>query len=155
MSQQAAMSYVMSGDRAAGTWEFPGGKVDPGEAAHEGLIREIQEEVGLRLRATDLQPATFALKFWEPTQLLLPLFVCRRFQGTAAGLEGQEVRWVTYQELVSGDYAMMSVDESFRRWLGGHVDKDGAFEWERFESTASLAQLTRAADAKRVYSGAV
>ena len=119
----------------------------------QALAREVKEEVGLHVSWFDFKPATFATKFWEPTQLLLLLFVCRKFKGEAAGMEGQAVQWVSFAELTSGDYPMCNADEAFRRWLAEFVGTDGSFQWARFERFAELAGHQAASKAREEFSG--
>ena len=78
----------------AGLWEFPGGKVDPGERPESALIRELDEELGIETRASCLAPLTFASHPYDDFHLLMPLYVCRRWWGTVRAREGQALRWV-------------------------------------------------------------
>ncbi len=96
------------GKSMAGLWEFPGGKVDPGETPERALIRELQEELGIDTRASCLAPIGFASHAYEDFHLLMPLYVCRVWQGTPQGREGQELAWVRPQRL--GDYPMPPAD---------------------------------------------
>lgn len=97
------------GKTLAGLWEFPGGKVEAGETPEETLIRELEEELGITTRAPCLAPLTFASHSYESFHLLMPLFICRRFEGFAHGREGQAVKWVRPQAL--RDYPMPPADE--------------------------------------------
>ncbi|HCL64183.1 MAG TPA: 8-oxo-dGTP diphosphatase MutT [Rhizobium sp.] len=97
------------GKTLAGLWEFPGGKVEAGETPEETLIRELEEELGITTRAPCLAPLTFASHSYESFHLLMPLFICRRFEGFAHGREGQAIRWVRPQAL--RDYPMPPADE--------------------------------------------
>ncbi|MCO4317797.1 (deoxy)nucleoside triphosphate pyrophosphohydrolase [Phyllobacterium sp. 21LDTY02-6] len=82
------------GKSLAGLWEFPGGKVEPGESPEESLIRELKEELGLTVKPACLAPLTFASHGYETFHLLMPLFICRRYEGIAQPLEGQALKWV-------------------------------------------------------------
>ena len=102
------LSKRPEGKKLAGLWEFPGGKVDPGETPERALIRELQEELGIDTRASCLAPIGFASHAYEDFHLLMPLYVCRVWQGTPQGREGQELAWVRPQRL--GDYPMPPAD---------------------------------------------
>lgn len=82
------------GKAMAGLWEFPGGKVDEGETPEAALIRELQEEIGIDVTENCLAPFTFASHTYEKFHLLMPLYVCRVWQGTVAPQEGQVLKWV-------------------------------------------------------------
>ncbi|KQT54052.1 NTP pyrophosphohydrolase [Aureimonas sp. Leaf460] len=97
-----------AGKTLAGLWEFPGGKVEPGETPEETLIRELQEEIGVTTQAACLAPLTFASHAYEEFHLLMPLYVCRRFEGIAAPREGQRLKWVRPAAL--RDYPMPPAD---------------------------------------------
>ncbi len=96
------------GKSMAGLWEFPGGKVEPGETPEETVIRELREELGIETRAACLAPLTFASHAYDEFHLLMPLFVCRRFEGTPVPREGQRLKWVRPRDL--RDYAMPPAD---------------------------------------------
>jgi 8-oxo-dGTP diphosphatase len=83
-----------SGKAMAGLWEFPGGKVQPGETPERALIRELKEELGVDTAASCLAPFTFASHRYPDFHLLMPLYLCRRWSGIAHGREGQELAWV-------------------------------------------------------------
>jgi len=78
----------------AGLWEFPGGKVEDGERPEATLIRELKEELGIDVTEACLAPLTFASHDYEEFHLLMPLYVCRRWNGTVTAREGQELAWV-------------------------------------------------------------
>ena len=82
------------GKQLAGLWEFPGGKVDPGERPEETLIRELAEELGITVKEACLAPLTFASHAYPDFHLLMPLYVCRRWEGLPRSLEGQALKWV-------------------------------------------------------------
>ncbi|MGB0087355.1 MAG: 8-oxo-dGTP diphosphatase MutT [Rhodomicrobiaceae bacterium] len=107
------------GKSMAGLWEFPGGKVEPGETPEHALIRELREELGIDIRQACLAPLTFASHSYEDFHLLMPLFVCRRWDGEVTALEGQALAWVRATKL--GDYPMPPADlpliPILRDWL--------------------------------------
>lgn len=97
------------GKPMAGLWEFPGGKVEAGERPEETLIRELREELGIDVKEPCLAPLTFASHAYETFHLLMPLYVCRRWDGLAHAREGQTLKWVRAADLRS--YAMPPADE--------------------------------------------
>lgn len=107
------------GKSLAGLWEFPGGKVEPGETPEAALIRELHEELGIDTWASCLAPLTFASHSYPDFHLLMPLFACRRWQGIASPREGQTLAWVAPNRL--RDYPMPPADipliPILRDWL--------------------------------------
>ena len=87
------MAQRPPGKQLAGLWEFPGGKVEPGERPEETLIRELAEEIGITVQEPCLAPLTFASHAYPDFHLLMPLYVCRRWDGIARPLEGQALKW--------------------------------------------------------------
>ena len=96
------------GKSMAGLWEFPGGKVGPGETPEEALIRELDEELGIDVTENCLAPFTFASHRYDEFHLLMPLYVCRVWQGAVRPREGQALKWVRPVRL--GDYPMPPAD---------------------------------------------
>ncbi len=103
------------GKSLAGLWEFPGGKVEQGETPEETLVRELDEELGITTKIACLAPLTFASHTYEAFHLLMPLYVCRRYEGIPHGREGQNVKWVKPQSL--RDYPMPPADEPLIPYL--------------------------------------
>ena len=103
------------GRAMAGLWEFPGGKVDQGERPEDALIRELAEELGIDVTESCLAPLTFASHTYEAFHLLMPLYVCRKWDGEVAAREGQELAWVRPNRL-SG-YDMPPADEPLKAML--------------------------------------
>ncbi|WP_180982549.1 (deoxy)nucleoside triphosphate pyrophosphohydrolase [Methylocella silvestris] len=96
------------GKELAGLWEFPGGKLDAGERPEQALIRELFEELGITVKEPCLAPLTFASHAYEAFHLLMPLFICRRWEGFVAAKEGQALKWVFAKNL--RDYPMPPAD---------------------------------------------
>ncbi|MBB4005730.1 NUDIX domain-containing protein [Aurantimonas endophytica] len=103
------LSERPTGKALAGLWEFPGGKLDQGETPEVALIRELREELGIETQAACLAPLTFASHSYDGFHLLMPLYVCRRYQGIPTGREGQRLKWVRASQL--RDYPMPPADE--------------------------------------------
>ncbi|MGB7268178.1 MAG: 8-oxo-dGTP diphosphatase MutT [Albidovulum sp.] len=108
-----------AGKSMAGLWEFPGGKVEPGETPETALIRELGEELGIDTWASCLAPLTFASHSYPDFHLLMPLFACRRWNGQPQPREGQTLAWVRARDL--HDYPMPPADipliPILRDWL--------------------------------------
>jgi 8-oxo-dGTP diphosphatase len=102
------LSQRPAGKSLAGLWEFPGGKIETGETPEAALIRELKEELGIDVTASCLAPLTFASHSYPDFHLLMPLYVCRRWKGDVAGLEGQALKWVRAPDLRS--YPMPAAD---------------------------------------------
>jgi 8-oxo-dGTP diphosphatase len=96
------------GKQLAGLWEFPGGKIEPGETAEETVVRELAEELGIETKVACLAPLTFASHSYDSFNLLMPLFVCRRFWGFPQPREHQALKWVRPKNL--RDYPMPPAD---------------------------------------------
>lgn len=103
------ISQRPAGKQLAGLWEFPGGKIDAGERPEEALIRELHEELGIVVREPCLAPLAFASYAYPDFHLLMPLYICRRWEGFVSAREGQAIKWVAAREL--RNYAMPPADE--------------------------------------------
>lgn len=97
------------GKALAGLWEFPGGKIDAGERPETALIRELREELGIEVNEACLAPLTFASHAYREFHLLMPLYICRRWDGIVASREGQALKWLRPGRL--RDLAMPPADE--------------------------------------------
>jgi 8-oxo-dGTP diphosphatase len=96
------------GKPMAGLWEFPGGKVETGETPEQTLIRELEEELGIVVKEACLAPLTFASHSYPEFHLLMPLYICRRWDGIVTAREGQNLTWVRPNRL--RDYPMLPAD---------------------------------------------
>lgn len=97
-----------AGKALAGLWEFPGGKLEAGERPEAALIRELHEEIGIIVQEACLAPLTFASHAYDDFHLLMPLYICRRWEGLAVAREGQQLAWVRANKL--RDYPMPAAD---------------------------------------------
>ena len=97
------------GKQLAGLWEFPGGKIEPEETPEAALIRELREELGIETKTACLAPLSFASHNYQSFHLLMPLFVCRKWQGDPQALEHAALKWVRPQAM--RDYPMPPADE--------------------------------------------
>ncbi|MEL6689839.1 MAG: (deoxy)nucleoside triphosphate pyrophosphohydrolase [Pseudomonadota bacterium] len=96
------------GKSMAGLWEFPGGKVEKGETPEVALIRELEEELGINTWESCLAPLTFASHTYDDFHLLMPLFVCRKWEGIPTSRENQRLKWVRGADL--REYPMPAAD---------------------------------------------
>jgi 8-oxo-dGTP diphosphatase len=96
------------GKSMAGLWEFPGGKVETGERPEQTLIRELNEELGVHVKEDCLAPFAFASHAYEKFHLLMPLYLCRRWNGIVVAREGQKLAWVRPNDM--GAYEMPPAD---------------------------------------------
>ncbi len=103
------------GKKLAGLWEFPGGKVEPGERPEAALIRELHEELGINVNEACLAPFVFASHAYDSFHLLMPLYLCRRWDGVVTAREHDALAWVKPNKL--SDYPMPPADEPLVAWL--------------------------------------
>ncbi len=104
-----------AGKQLAGLWEFPGGKVEPGETPEECIIRELKEELDIDVKAACLSPFVFASHSYDSFHLLMPLFLLRRWDGVVTAKEHEALAWVKPQQLQ--DYPMPPADAPLVAWL--------------------------------------
>lgn len=102
------ISQRPKGKQLEGLWEFPGGKLEPGETPERALVRECREELGIEVCETCLAPLTFASHTYDDFHLLMPLYICRNWEGEITPAEGQEIAWVRANRLQ--DYPMPPAD---------------------------------------------
>lgn len=105
---QILLAQRPEGKSLAGLWEFPGGKVESNETPEMSLIRELHEELGIKVKAENLVPLTFASYTYESFHLLMPLYICRHYDGIVEGREGQQLKWVRAVHL--DQYPMPAAD---------------------------------------------
>ena len=98
-----------TGKPMAGLWEFPGGKIEPGETPEDTIIRELDEELSIKVTKPCLAPLTFSSHDYLEFHILMPLFVCRRWEGPPVAREGQQVKWVRANRL--REFPMPPADE--------------------------------------------
>ena len=114
------------GKSHAGKWEFPGGKIEDGETAEETIVRELREELGIEPCKSCLQPFTFASHAYDDFDLLMPLFLCRQWDGFARPVEGQTFKWLFPDRLLELD--LVPADIALARELGDRLKKGRRFE---------------------------
>ncbi|HKA99905.1 MAG TPA: 8-oxo-dGTP diphosphatase MutT [Methyloceanibacter sp.] len=93
VEERVLLARRPEGRSLAGLWEFPGGKIEAGEEPEDAVIRELREELGITIAKQDLSPLTFASHAYADFHLLMPVYICRRWQGDIAAHEGQELLW--------------------------------------------------------------
>lgn len=103
------------GKQLAGLWEFPGGKVEPGETPEIALIRELEEELGIVVKQACLAPFVFASHTYETFHLLMPLYLIRRWEGEPESKEHKAIKWVRPNDM--GNYPMPPADDPLVAWL--------------------------------------
>jgi 8-oxo-dGTP diphosphatase len=103
------------GKQLAGLWEFPGGKVEPGETPEIALIRELEEELGIEVKQACLAPFVFASHTYETFHLLMPLYLIRRWEGEPEAKEHAALKWVRPNDM--GQYPMPPADDPLAAWL--------------------------------------
>lgn len=108
-----------AGKALAGLWEFPGGKPEPGETPEAALVRELEEELGIVVAPACLAPLTFASHAYEDFHLLMPLYVCRRWEGFVTPREGQALKWVMARQI--WDFPMPPADGPLIQPLVSHL----------------------------------
>lgn len=99
VDSRVLISKRPDGKQLAGLWEFPGGKLEPGESPEAALIREVKEELDIELCPTCIAPLTFASHTYEEFHLMMPLYICRTWDGEINPREGQEIAWVRANRL--------------------------------------------------------
>jgi 8-oxo-dGTP diphosphatase len=104
-----------AGKSLAGLWEFPGGKVEAGETPEACLIRELDEELGIQVAQACLAPFVFASHGYDSFHLLMPLYLCRRWEGSVVAREHEAIAWVKPNQM--GDYPMPPADGPLVAWL--------------------------------------
>lgn len=117
------MAQRPQGKTLAGLWEFPGGKVEPGEGPEDAVARELREELAISVERSSLRALTFASHSYPEFHLLMPLFVCRQWAGIPEPMEGQKIAWVDIGDLLRGDtaYAMPPADGPLLAPIGDYL----------------------------------
>jgi 8-oxo-dGTP diphosphatase len=110
------------GKSMAGLWELPGGKVEPGESPEAALVRELREELSVEVELDDLEAWSFASHAYEGFHLLMPVYLCRRWESEPAGREGQALAWVPSGQLM--DYPAPAADIPLFRQLADRMRRD-------------------------------
>ena len=103
MTDGVLLAKRPEGKAMAGLWEFPGGKVEPGETPEAALIRELDEEIGIKIAASDLKPLNFASFSYPTFHLLMPVFACCEWSGSPKPQENQDLSWVRPDDLLGYD----------------------------------------------------
>lgn len=98
------------GKNMAGLWEFPGGKIEPGEMPEDALIRELAEELAIQVKAPCLAPFTFASHTYGGFHLLMPLYICRRWEGVPQPMEHAAIKWLRPRDITPESYPMPAAD---------------------------------------------
>lgn len=118
-SGEVLLAQRPEGKSMAGLWEFPGGKLEPGETPEAALARELHEELAIEVTTQDLVPLTFASHSYERFHLLMPVYLCRRWRGNITPRESQNIAWVEKDAL--GDYPMPDADAPLLPTLRAHL----------------------------------
>ena len=118
--KRVLVSQRPKGKKLEGLWEFPGGKIEPGESPEETLVRELMEELAIRIDTSGLRALTFASHRYPDFHLLMPLFVCRHWEGVPEPIESQTLAWVSVTDLLGPDspYPMPPADAPLIPALG-------------------------------------
>ncbi|HPF23462.1 MAG: 8-oxo-dGTP diphosphatase MutT [Hyphomonas sp.] len=112
------------GKQLAGLWEFPGGKVEPGETPEAALVRELHEELSITVNESELEPITFASHTYAEFHLLMPLYRCQAWSGEVCPREGQSIAWVSPGDLF--DYPAPPADLPLFGVLSGKRATEGS-----------------------------
>lgn len=115
--QRVLIAQRPIGKHFEGYWEFPGGKVDPGESPEQAIVRELKEELDLDLNPDALEFATLSSRGLNKRQLLMLLYVCRSFQGVAKAMDNQRFIWASFEDLANGTFSLTEGDLDFSSWV--------------------------------------